>query len=94
MSNPFVTVTTVHQGEIAWWWTDEKLHDTEYHFQVHDAIEKKIKALKEIYSIEKDADYRCQWEGVQIVGSELADVENSALEIARYLAKFKGVRPL
>jgi len=94
MENPFVTVTTVHIGEVAWFWTDEKLHDMEYHFQVQDAIDKKIEALKGIYAIEKDVDYRCQWEGVQIMGDELADVEKAALEIARHLAKFKGVRPL
>lgn len=94
MDSPFITVKTVHIGEVAWYWTDEKLHDTDYHIKVNDAIDKKVAELTKAYDVQRDTDYRCQWEGVQITGSELWEVEEAARHIARHLAQFKGVRPL
>lgn len=94
MENRFVTVKTIHQGEITWWWTDEKLHDRDYHFKVQDAIDKKIVEVKKRYDIEQDTRYTCQFEGVQLTGGELCEVEEAARHIGQCLAKFKGVRPL
>jgi hypothetical protein len=94
MENPFVTIATIHKGDISWWWTDERLHDPDYHIKVNESISKKAEEVARKYGVESDSQYRTQFEGVCIEGEEREAVEKAALEIACHLSRFQGVRPL
>lgn len=92
--NPFVSIETIHHAEVAWWWTNEKLHDTDYNIRVADSMDKKVKELEAKYDIRNDTGYCCQWEGRMLYGSDLQQVTKAANELAVHLSKFKGVVPL
>lgn len=90
----FFTVETVHQARVAFWWTQEKLHDNDYHIQVSDAMNAKIRQLEEKYDVTNDTRHVCQWEGYCFLGDKLASVEAAAKELAQHLIRFGGVVPL
>ena len=87
------TVKTVHQAEIAWWWTDDKLHDLDYHIKVSDSVDAKVKELESKYDVSDDARYCCQWEGKLLYGENREQVEAAASELGRHLSRFKGLAP-
>lgn len=93
-TNPFVSVETIHKAEVAWWWTDEKLHDRDYHIKVWDSVEAKIRELVVKYDVEDDTRYCCQWEGHLLMGENREEVVAAANELARHLARFKSAKPL
>lgn len=90
----FINVRTIHEAEIAWHWTDAKLHDVDYHIKVRDSINDKVKEIEAKFGVSDDTRYCCQWEGVQIYGSDLKKVEQAAQEVARHLSRFKDAHPL
>lgn len=94
MENPFVSLVTIHRGDVGWWWTDDKLHDMDYRIRLNDSIDKKVEEVTRKYRVGRDLKYCCQFEGVCVQGEDKASVEKAATEIATYLARFKGVRPL
>ena len=90
----FVQVDTIHQAEVSWWWRPEALHDTAYQVRVVDSVDKKVRALVAKYDVEDDGQYRTQWEGRLLIGTDLVQVTAAANELARHMAKFKGLAPL
>jgi hypothetical protein len=90
----FVTIDTVHRGDVSWWWTDEKLFDTGYHIKVNDSMDKKTAELERKYDVQRDTRYCTQFEGVLFEGENRDSVEAAARELARHLARFTGIRPL
>lgn len=90
----FVAIETVHEAEVAWWWTDDKLHDSSYTVGVNDSVAEKVMQLSAKYGVSEDRRHCCQWEGILLRGADLQNVTAAANELARHLARFKGVRPL
>lgn len=90
----FYRVSTKHEAELSFWWTDDKLHDDEYRFAVDDALCAKIKELESKYAVTDDTRYCCQWEGKLLYSESLEDVTAAIKELAQVLARFKGVVPL
>lgn len=90
----FLSLETIYYAEVAWWWTDEKLHDTQYTHSVYDSLSVKVRELADKYGLEENTRYCCQWEGVQIMGANQANVERAGRELAKHLARFTGVVPL
>lgn len=93
-ADDFLTVSTVHEAEISWWWSKDKLHDNNYHIQVLDSVDAKVKELERKYDVLNDTSYCCQWEGRLLTGENRAQVEAAGNELARHLARFKGLVPL
>ena len=85
---------TTHFGSISWWWTDDKLHDYEYKLRVNDAVNAAVAKAKANYDVTKNLQLRCQFEGVELMGSDIADVTKAANDVASVLKRFKGVVPL
>lgn len=92
--NPFVTSETVHVAQVSYFWTAEKLHDTDYHLGVYDAVRKAVAKAVEKHDVVQNTSHAGQWEGVELFGSSLAAVNAAANDVARVLGRFKGVRPL
>lgn len=90
----FVCVATVHVGDVQWWWAEQFLHDADYHIKVNDSMDKQAAALADKYNIDINTRFCCQWEGMQFQGDNLENVSTATQELARHLARFKGVRPL
>lgn len=90
----FVTITTIYQAEVSWWWIDEKLHDVDYTIKVNDSMNAKVNEIIDKYDVYEDASYCCQWEGKMLVGDNLSNVEAAGNELAAHLKRFKGVIPL
>lgn len=93
-SSRFISVETTHFGSISWWWTDDKLHDYEYKLRVNDAVNAAVAKAKANYDVTKNLQLRCQFEGVELMGSDIADVTKAANDVASVLKRFKGVVPL
>ena len=87
----FVQVETIHQAEVSWWWRGEWLHDNSYKIKVADSVDRKIKDIIEKYDVEDDGQYCTQWEGRLLIGTDLQKVTAAANELARHMAKFKGL---
>ena len=92
--NSFLTVTTVHEADVTWWWLDNTLHDLDYHIRMNDSVDKKVRELTAKYDVEQNTSYCCQWEGVQLLGADKAVVEAAGQELARHVMRFKGIQPL
>lgn len=91
----FLEIETTYQAAIQWWWTEPKLHDNDYGFRVQDAVNDKVaEVVKRYASVRQDTRFCCQWEGVQLEGSNLEEVTAAAREVATVLSRFKYVRPL
>lgn len=90
----FFSVQTVHMAIVSFWWTDERLHDTDYKIKVNDALKTKMGEMLLRYDVTNDTTHRCQWEGFCLVGSNLEHVNSAAKELCQHLAKFSGVVPL
>lgn len=93
-SNPFVTSETVHCAQVSYFWTDEKLHQTDYQLSVHDAVDKAVEKATKKHDVVQNTSFTCQWEGVEFEGESLAAVTAAANDVAKVLGRFKGVRPL
>ena len=85
----FILVGTTHSAEVAWWWSNEKLHDFSYHIEVWDAVDAKIRDVCGRFDVQHDTRYCCQWEGRQLVGKDRETVELAAHEVASTLSRFK-----
>ena len=90
----FLTVDAIYRAEVAWWWTDEKLHDVDYSHTVYDSLAEKVRELSDKYDVQEDTRYCCQWEGVQLMGENKSNVELAGRELAKHLARFTGVTSL
>jgi hypothetical protein len=90
----FISVVTVHQAQVSWWWTAAKLHDTDYHIRVNESVAAKVRELESKYDVQDDTRYCCQGEGHLLMSESREQVEAAANELARYLAKFRGLAPL
>lgn len=93
-SSSFVQVETIHQAEVSWWWRPETLHDNAYQIKVADSVDKKVRALVAKYRVQDDGQYCTQWEGRLLRGVDLQQVTAAAHELARHVARFKGLAPL
>lgn len=91
MPNRFCFIETVHNAEVTWWWTEEKLHDSDYKLAVADSVNAKVLQLERKYGVRDDTTYRCQWEGCLLTGDNLANVVAAGNELARHVARFKGI---
>lgn len=94
LADSFMFVETVHQGSVQFWWADGYLHDTDYNLSVKESMYAKAKALAEQYDVSIDTRFCCQWEGLQFLGSNLAQVEAATRALACHLGRFKGIIPL
>lgn len=90
----FVEVSTIHHGELWFWWAEEKLFDGDYHIKVHDSTDAKVRELEAKYGVQDDTQLRCQFEGRRLLGEDRDKVEAAIKELARHLMRFKGVVPL
>lgn len=91
----FLAVQTVHIASVQWFWTKDKLHDDDYTSRVQAAVDKELSRVVNQYpTVCQDTRFCCQWEGVQLEGSDLSDVTAAATAIAQVLSRFKGVVPL
>lgn len=90
----FVEITTVHQGELFFWWTDDKLHDINYHIKVWDSLDAKVSELESKYGVQDDTQLRCQFEGRRLLGEDREKVEAAIHELATHLMQFDGIRAL
>ena len=93
MSN-FISIETTHSAEIAWWWSNEKLHDHAYHCVVDDAVKSKVREACATHHVRHNTSYCCQWEGVELLGADKSAVELAANEVAAVLSRFKDVMSL
>lgn len=94
-ANSFIEpVLTVHYGAVTFLWTEDKLHDVDYHIQVWDAIDSKIKDLEIKHGISEDGNYRCQGEGRRLQGNTREKVSAATRELAEFLTTFPGIEPL
>jgi hypothetical protein len=91
VAESFMTARTVYEAEITWWWVDSKVHDQDYKIMVNESMRKKAKELESKYDVTDDTRYCCQWEGVLLFGDNKAKVDAAGLELARHLARFKGI---
>jgi hypothetical protein len=87
----FMEMRTVHEAFIGWWWTDDKVQDTDYHIMVNDSMTAKANELERKHDVTDDTGLCCQWEGHRLYGENKAAVEAAGCELARHLARFKGV---
>lgn len=87
----FISTETIHSAEVAWWWTDDKLHDDDYKIKVNDAVNKKVCEACKKYDVRNDTRYCCQWEGIRIEGCDMGSVIHAAKEVATVLSRFKDV---
>jgi hypothetical protein len=91
----FISVETVHTAEVAWWWSDAALNDIDYKLKVNDAVNGAIQEVERRFeSVINNSGYCCQFEGVELRGCDLEDLQEAALEIAATLRQFKEVKPL
>jgi hypothetical protein len=90
----FVEFGTVHQAEVSWFWTNEKLHESDHRFAVEDSVNAKVKALALKYGITDDTTYCTQFEGRLLIGADRETVENAGNELAQHLATLEGIMPL
>lgn len=90
----FLASSTVHQADVTWWWAEDKVHDSDYTIMVNDSMRQKAKELEREFDVTDDTRYCCQWEGIQLLGEDKAKVDAAGLQLARHLARFKGVIPL
>lgn len=90
-ADAFMTVRTVYEAEITWWWVDDKVHDSDYTLMVDESMRKKAKELERKYDVTDDPRYCCQWEGILLFGEDKAKVHAAGRELARHLARFKSV---
>jgi hypothetical protein len=90
----FVEITTVHQGELFFWWTQEQLHNVDYHIQVWDSLDAKVSELEKKYGVQDDTELRCQFEGRRLLGDDREKVEAAIHELASHLMQFDGIRAL
>ena len=90
----FMTVSTTHEASITWWWVDKRVHDTDYSIMDNDSMRAKAKELERKYDVTDDTRFCCQWEGISLYGEDKAKVDAAGRELARHLARFKGVIPL
>lgn len=93
MSN-FIAIQTTHSAEVAWTWSNEKLHDETYKSKVHDAVDLKVREVCAKHQVSHDVSYCCQWEGIQLLSEDRSAVELAAKEVAAVLARFKDVMSL
>lgn len=90
--NDFIEPTeTRHYASVVFWWTKEKLHDTEYRMMIDRRINAKITALALKYAIEQDIRASYQWEGYCLFGHDKQQVEKAIAELAQAVSKFKGI---
>lgn len=63
--------------------------------RVRQAVDAQVADVVKRYpSVYQDTRFCCQWEGVQLVGVDHAEVTTAAREVAAVLSRFKQVRPL
>ena len=94
-SGEFVEVQAVYQADVVWWWAEDKVHDSDYHFSVEAAMAAKLALVLPGYAnVSQDTRFCCQGEGLRLCADNRAQVEAAANELARYLMRFKGVIPL
>lgn len=92
--NPFVRVESLHRGEVAWWWSGDKLDDAEYRVKVCASVEAKVQALERKFGVAEDKMYLPkQREGRCFIGDDKELVERAAEALGRHLQRFPGVVP-
>lgn len=93
-ASAFIDIQTVHQANVTWWWTEDKLRDVDHHVKVQDDMYAKVAELEKKHDITHDTRFCCQWEGVQVFGDKLSTVKAAVKELAAHLARYEGVVPL
>lgn len=94
LAEAFVSIETLHSAEVAWYWSDKRLHDINHHIEVWNAVDAKVRELALQYKVEINTDYRTQFEGRQFLSNSKEPVEQAALDLAEFLANLDGVAPL
>ncbi|KVP96901.1 hypothetical protein WJ97_13835 [Burkholderia ubonensis] len=94
LADLFVELETIHQAEVSWWWTTDKLHDMDYHILVDESVNAKVKKLVSKYGITDHTNYRTEYEGRLFLSDDRSKVEQAANELAQHMATLKGVLPL
>lgn len=88
---PIVEVRTEHFALIQWFWKEGYVHDSEYHDKVNAAMQRALDEAREQFDVREDCQLRCQWEGVQVFGSDLEKVKAAGDKLAKTLGRFKYV---
>lgn len=94
LTESFISLSTVHQAEVSWWWTDTKLHDRDHQFAVNDSVSAKVTELARKYDITEDTTYCTQFEGHRLFGQDREQVALAGIELAQHLATLEGIIPL
>ena len=90
----FVSVQTVHSALVRWSWTTERVHDIAYKDEVIIAVNQAARQAAQLYDVKIDRNLCGQWERVQFVGDNIADLTVAADQVARKLKDFSGVMSL
>lgn len=91
-NKPNIDLRTIHEAQIQWWWKDSHLHNVDYHISVNDGSRAELARLCKIYDVGDDTSYCCQWEGLQIVGTNLEQVTKASKKLASYMRQFKHIQ--
>jgi hypothetical protein len=94
LEDAFLEVGTVHQAEVSWYWTQEKLYDRDHQIAVDDSVSAKVKSLVAKYGITDDTTYCTQFEGRLLHGADRESVVKAGNELAQHLATLEGIMPL
>lgn len=90
---PYIDLRTIHEAENSWWWADTHVHNSDYTHKVNEAIRiehERLCAASD--TLVNDTSYCCQWEGVKVMGADLAEVSFAAQKLAQLLARYKFVK--
>ena len=87
----FLCIETIHYATISWWWTDKSLHDTDYHIKVCDSMHHKAKGLEQEYDVQVDTRFCTQFEGIQLMGTSLEDVQEAGKKLALHLLRWRDI---
>lgn len=87
----FVTTKTIHRATVEWWWTEHKLHDKDYHFQVDDVIMPLVREAEGRYGVVYNTTICFNWEGICFEGDNSESVMDAALLIAERLSSFNDL---
>lgn len=90
-ASSLLRVATVHYAEVAWFWDDAHLHDSDFQIDMCDAIQAKVCELEKKYEVRNDTSYCTQFEGTQLYGDNAEQVQKAGQELAAYVAEYGGV---
>lgn len=81
----------MHYALVQWYWAEGFVHDSDYKDKVETAMRRTIDQACRQYEVEEDTHLCCQFEGFQIQGLDLEQVQAAGKMLAKTLGRFKHV---